>query len=119
MATWAGVGTKIYALKDGTVLIIHPSQENFIPPKGSVLIRGVNSANINITPDDIIMADLHVSCEFTSFNGFPKYYESEFKKDYLKYLDLSNAYDPVQIECARRKEFPEDYVSKDKMEECL
>jgi hypothetical protein len=113
MAVWAGVGTKIYALKDGTVLIIHPSQENYIPPKGSVLIRGVYSANINIPPDDVIMADLHVSCEFTSFNAIPKYCELELKKDYLKNLDLPNAYDPVQIECARRRAFPEDYVGKD------
>jgi hypothetical protein len=48
-----------------------------------------------------------------------KYYKFKFKKDYLEYLGLPNAYDPIQIECARRKEFPEDYVSKDKMEECL
>lgn len=75
MPACSGMGTRIYAnKKDGTVTIIHPSNEQYQPPSDSVEILGVNQIDIRINPNDIIQAEIELACDFEPMEAEPTYY---------------------------------------------
>jgi hypothetical protein len=88
MSGWVGVGTKIYALKDGSVVIVHPRDSKHKPEKGAVEINSVKSISIYINPDEAIRADMNLSCNFEPFEVIPTYRALNPKTD--KYEEVKS-----------------------------
>lgn len=72
--TTSGVGTEMYSEGNCVVIIPPDKTDKYIPKKYSSKIHGIDRIDISITPDDVIKAEIQLTCNFEPITAQAHYY---------------------------------------------